>query len=488
MGAVRMLGRSELRRRWRSAIVLTLLVGFVGAVVLALVAGARRTDTSLERFEQSSRAGTVEVDVGDASAAEIDRFRRSPGVAAAAQLYQFTMVSPGDAFLSVAAEVDDRMGRTVDRARIVEGRTANLRRADEVTIGEQLARELHLRVGDRLRFASYSPADIDALRVDNSQLVPPHGPRVSFRVVGIVRRPLDLGGRGAAGGVVVLTPAFYERYRDRIGTFAGSLLRVRTRAGFGSAACHRHRQATLRRRRRVLLREPRHRGPRCAECDRRGDRGAVPRGRGRRADGARGRRHLALARSRAARRRTAHVERPRCAPAGTDAGGIDDRHPGGGGRRDPRVRGRVSRFAAVPDRRRRAGRAGARPPHGRIRARSRCSGRAPCSPRDHGGGGGARRVALAVARAGPPRRRGTHGGGRRRAANPRRGHPVRARSGPIPTRAARAVVARRVDVRDRGGRGGARALGEPRPPCVDAERVRLDMGRHRRRHRGSGEG
>ena len=46
MGAVRMLGRPDPRRRWRSATVVTVLVGFVGAVVLALVAGARRTDTS----------------------------------------------------------------------------------------------------------------------------------------------------------------------------------------------------------------------------------------------------------------------------------------------------------------------------------------------------------------------------------------------------------------------------------------------------------
>jgi ABC-type lipoprotein release transport system permease subunit len=229
MGAIVMLGRAELRRRWRSVVVLTILVGFVGAVVLALVAGARRTDSSLERFETQSRTSNVEVDVGDASAADIGRFRRSPGVAAAAQLYQFTMVSPGKNSLSVAAQVDDRMGRTVDRARILEGRAANLRRAGEVTIGEQLAKELHLGVGDRLRFASYSPADIDVLRVDNSRVVPPHGPPVSLRVVGIVRRPLDLGGRGAAGGVVVPTPAFYERYRNRIGTFAGSLLRVRTR-------------------------------------------------------------------------------------------------------------------------------------------------------------------------------------------------------------------------------------------------------------------
>ena len=67
MGAVRLLARSELRRRWRSVVVLTLLVGFVGAVVLALLAGARRTDTSLQRFEHASRVGTVEINAGEAS-------------------------------------------------------------------------------------------------------------------------------------------------------------------------------------------------------------------------------------------------------------------------------------------------------------------------------------------------------------------------------------------------------------------------------------
>src|SRR5947209_10712539 len=160
-----MLGRSDLRRRWRSVVVLTLLVGFVGAVVLALVAGARRTDTSLERFDRSSRVGNIEVDIGDASAAQIDRFRHSPGVAAAAQLYQFTVVSPqagpGANFLAVAAQVDDRFSKSVDRARVIEGRAANYDRADEVAIGEQLAKHLHLAVGEVLPFASYSPADID---------------------------------------------------------------------------------------------------------------------------------------------------------------------------------------------------------------------------------------------------------------------------------------------------------------------------------------
>ena len=72
MGALRMLGWSELRRRWRSIVVLTVLVGFAGAVVLALVAGARRTDSAVARFEtaQPSRP-TVEIDAGDTTPAEL---------------------------------------------------------------------------------------------------------------------------------------------------------------------------------------------------------------------------------------------------------------------------------------------------------------------------------------------------------------------------------------------------------------------------------
>ena len=54
------------------------------------------------------------------------------------------------------------------------------------------------------------------------------GPHVRVRIVGIDRRPLDLGVKGAAGGVLILTPAFNRAYANRIGDF-GTLLRVRTR-------------------------------------------------------------------------------------------------------------------------------------------------------------------------------------------------------------------------------------------------------------------
>jgi hypothetical protein len=227
MGAVRMLARSELRRRWRSVFVLTVLVAFAGAVVLALVAGARRTDSSLQRFEEASRSASVEFDIGEATREQVAEFERTPGVAAVAEVRQFPLVKDSQ-FLSVAGQIDRRFGTVVDRPRLIEGRLADQGRVDEINVSETLADHYHLRVGDTLRLPSYSAADIAAARTNNAQAPSPHGPTVELRVVGIVRRPLDLGGRGATGGVIVPTVAFTNEYRDQIGTFAGDLLRVRT--------------------------------------------------------------------------------------------------------------------------------------------------------------------------------------------------------------------------------------------------------------------
>ena len=58
----------------------------------------------------------------------------------------------------------------------------------------------------------------------------PAGPRVRLRIVGIVRRPLDLGDLAASGGVVIETPAFDRAYKGRIAVFT-TILRVRTRHG-----------------------------------------------------------------------------------------------------------------------------------------------------------------------------------------------------------------------------------------------------------------
>jgi hypothetical protein len=50
MTAVWARARAELRRRWGATVVLMVLVGLAGGVVLAAVAGARRTEGAMGRF------------------------------------------------------------------------------------------------------------------------------------------------------------------------------------------------------------------------------------------------------------------------------------------------------------------------------------------------------------------------------------------------------------------------------------------------------
>jgi hypothetical protein len=225
-----MLARLEIRRRWRSVVVVTLLVGVVGAVVLATAAGARRTDTSLARFNSWSRESSVQVQVPDATAAQLSAFGRVPEVSAFAMLQGALANVPSAPNNGFAVAVDTKLGTVVDRARVVAGRAADPSAADEITIGESFAAQTHLGVGGHLDAMSYTPAQAETVLTGGAFPRTADGPHLRLRIVGIVRRPLDLGRKGALGGVLVLTPAFHRAYSSRIGSW-GTILRVRARDG-----------------------------------------------------------------------------------------------------------------------------------------------------------------------------------------------------------------------------------------------------------------
>ena len=221
-----MVARSELRRRWRSAVLITLTVVLVGVVVLATVAGARRSTTALARFSASSRASDLELDVDAATPpGQVDAFAHSPGVAAVARLYAYAQQVDGYPELQIASALDGRLGSVVDRARVVSGRMTNPDAPFEIDVGEGLAKLAHLHVGDHVHTSSLSPAQM-ALLESGKEPGPAKGPSSTLNVVGVVRRPLDLGDRAASGGVVILTPAYNRQFHDRIGVFT-EVLRVR---------------------------------------------------------------------------------------------------------------------------------------------------------------------------------------------------------------------------------------------------------------------
>jgi hypothetical protein len=234
VAGILMVARAAMRRQVGSLLAIALVIGVAGAAVLVASAGARRTATSLERFRDSTQAGDVELDVTTATPGEIATLRADPAVERVGVLRQIMLAPPGaderSGYLPAAGAVDATFGRDVDRARIIEGRRARPTSVDELEISETFASRFGLSVGDEVELGSYTP-DQTRRGASGEDVGAPEGPAVRFRIVGIVRRPLDLGVAGASGGVLVATPAFHERYQGEIGGYVDALLRVRARDG-----------------------------------------------------------------------------------------------------------------------------------------------------------------------------------------------------------------------------------------------------------------
>ena len=56
LGPAWMYARADLRRRWKSAVAIAILIGIAGAVVLTAYAGARRTDSAYPRYLKATHA------------------------------------------------------------------------------------------------------------------------------------------------------------------------------------------------------------------------------------------------------------------------------------------------------------------------------------------------------------------------------------------------------------------------------------------------
>jgi hypothetical protein len=90
MAAVLARARAELRHRWRATLLLAVLVGLTGGVVLAAVAGGRRTATVTDRFLAYHQATNVGFGV---QPHDPDAVRRLPQVADVAEGGYLAMVA-----------------------------------------------------------------------------------------------------------------------------------------------------------------------------------------------------------------------------------------------------------------------------------------------------------------------------------------------------------------------------------------------------------
>jgi ABC-type lipoprotein release transport system permease subunit len=249
MPAIWLTARSEWRQRWLSFIVLTVLAGLAGGVTLVAFTGSRRADTSFARLLQHLKNPNVLVVTDDErpSPELVQVAAGWPGVEVA--IHQVTLaVAPADTGMlagrdTIALALPVMAGDEPANLNIVEGRSYDERRADELVVNEAMRDALGADIGDRFSLVSLTPEQFEASQ-RGGDIPSPAGPTQSVRLVGVARTVEDVS--DAPDPILIVTPEYYERHglaiaRDEgIGLFADENrlpeIEDRARSLFGEAA------------------------------------------------------------------------------------------------------------------------------------------------------------------------------------------------------------------------------------------------------------
>lgn len=216
MGAICLRVRVDLRRRWPAWLALSALIGVFAGGVIAISAGAIRTNTAYPRLLAATRAPDLLVvdRMPDPSFATFSPARLAglPQVSESGQLDSFVVLRPSD--LNVLAPSDDVVGNRFYTEKLLAGRLPDPTRPQEVAVSLWGAEADHIRVGAVLRL-QLQPAS-------GSTPVP-----VRLRVVGIDAAAGEFPPEAGAGMYTVsATPAFVRAYGAQLATSPGTLLRL----------------------------------------------------------------------------------------------------------------------------------------------------------------------------------------------------------------------------------------------------------------------
>ena len=243
MAAVCLRARAELRRRWQATLLLAVLVGLAGGVVLAAVAGARRTASVTDRFLAYHQTTNVGVETDRLAP---DPVRRLPQVADLAEGRYLAMVAAKpsgepdpDAFgeINPFLVLNEPWPGLSNRPILVAGRLPFVDGPLEVAVDETLADRRHLQPGDTLRMWGYSPEQAEGLGSVGQPPADPAGGAFDLTVTGVIRTPYDLAPVPAGQDVawlgseeLYLTPGFWRANRGKVAAL-GTGFEVRLRNG-----------------------------------------------------------------------------------------------------------------------------------------------------------------------------------------------------------------------------------------------------------------
>src|SRR5215470_1344429 len=228
--------RLEWRRRWRSLMVLALLVALATATVLAAVAGARRGQTAFSRLWARTLPATVAV-APNQPGFQWAKIRALPDVAAlttfAVSHFELDGVPGAQTMFPFA---DSQVMRTVERPVVLQGRVFSPGRADEVVVTAGFAANFGRGAGDFVTLHLPSRAQSAQGGYDPSSNGPPRGPVIRARIVGVVRSFWFSDVPGVPGAVIA-SPALFARYRvNFMGTTGQAAINALVRLKGGEAA------------------------------------------------------------------------------------------------------------------------------------------------------------------------------------------------------------------------------------------------------------
>jgi hypothetical protein len=213
MTAVWMRLRSELRLNLRAWLGLAVLLGLLGGGVLASAAGARRTESVVDRAALIERPPDIYMVPTFSEGGERLRFDAIAAFPEVAEAVRVPQTGAKIAGVDVSVSVFPTAFQLARRTRVVEGTRPDTTDAEAAVINILAQEKYGWRPGATLQMtfigAGWDPTDFGA--------EPPPGPTVPIRISAVVASTADLAGSAEPG--VYLNDAFMRKYGSKIGSF-----------------------------------------------------------------------------------------------------------------------------------------------------------------------------------------------------------------------------------------------------------------------------
>jgi len=227
-----MVSRAQARRRWRALFALTILVGLVGGLALALVAGSRRSSSVVARYAAAARHYDVQVFAPSISRAQLLAI---PGVVRAdTQAYLATNAVPRGGRQPEGVNGAIVVWSATDPTnQILEGRLPDGHDPMQIVVNQKFVEQFGYSVGDRVPMQMFGLDQGDEI---DKGVYRPRGPKYSFEITGVARTSQDIVASdarslGASGygtrNQIFVSDAFYRAHRDEFLEFgAGAYVQL----------------------------------------------------------------------------------------------------------------------------------------------------------------------------------------------------------------------------------------------------------------------